>query len=75
MARTNVVAQLDTDVHLLMALRQLLGGFLELPPARAVECTTEIALRRELVRALLPWSHPGEGVMKMLLQHGECLFK
>lgn len=56
--------ELDGDTHLLAALRQLLGSFLQLPPARAAENTTEVALRRALVAALLPWSHPDQGPLQ-----------
>lgn len=61
MARTSTGMLLDADPHLVAGLRQLLGAFLELPPARPAESTAEVALRRALVATLLPWNHPAEG--------------
>ena len=61
MARTSTVMQLDDDPHLMAALRQLLDGFLKLPPAGVLDSTVEVAIRQALVAALLPWNHPTGG--------------
>lgn len=60
-ARTSTSIDLDADPQLLAALRQLLGAFIELPPATAVESTVELALQQQLVTALSPWKQSPEG--------------
>lgn len=75
-ARTSTSIDLDTDPQLLAALRQLLGAFIELPPAMAVESTVELALRQELVTALSPWTQSQEGrrsTMPFELSHSKLL--
>ena len=61
MARVSPTIQLDSDPHLRAALRQLLTGFLELPPAGVRDSTAEVAIRQALIRALLPINHPQAG--------------
>lgn len=75
-ARTSTSIDLDADPQLLAALRQLLGAFIELPPAMAVESTVELALRQELVTALCPRKQSQEGkrsLMPFELSHSKLL--